>query len=270
MTDLTSLTAAPVKRARRLHKRAFRRQDGMFLAEGPQAVREALASPGVVTEVLATADIARRFPEFLVAAREQRVTWHVASGAVMAHVCDTVTPQGVVALCRIPATTWADVIAQPLTLVVVMAAVRDPGNAGTVIRVADAAGADAVVCTAASVDPFNPKSVRSSAGSLFHLPVVVGPSAAEVVGDIKGAGLQVVAADGVRGQDLITLRAEGGLSAPTAWLFGNEAWGLPDDLADLADVAAAIPMYGRAESLNLATAAAVCLYASAEAQRVAR
>ncbi len=239
----------------------------MFLAEGPQAVREALASPGAVTEVLATAEFTRRHPEFRAAARTARVTWHEASGAVLAVVSDTVTPQGIVAICHMPTTNWVDVSAQPLSLVVLMAAVRDPGNAGTVIRVADAAGADAVVFTASSVDPFNPKSVRSSAGSIFHLPVVVGPEVAQVVEELRSAGLQVLAADGARGQDLTELRSANVLAGPTAWLFGNEAWGLPAEVTDLADLAAAIPIYGRAESLNLATAAAVCLYASAEAQR---
>jgi TrmH family RNA methyltransferase len=149
--------------------------------------------------------------------------------------------------------------------VVVLANVRDPGNAGTVLRTADAAGADGVIFAAASVDPYNSKSVRSSAGSLFHLPLVTGISASEAVSALRGAGLAVLAADGSATPRLDQLEASGTLGDPTAWLFGNEAWGLPADLVALADQAVAVPIYGQAESLNLAAAAAVCLYASARA-----
>ena len=144
----------------------------------------------------------------------------------------------------------------------VLANVRDPGNAGTVLRTADAAGADGVVFAAASVDPYNSKCVRSSAGSLFHLPVVVGVPLAEAIARLRAAGLQILAADGSASQ-LVDSADGPDLSRPTAWLFGNEAWGLPDDLLALADAPVAVPIYGRAESLNLAAAAAVCLYASA-------
>src|SRR5262249_14309499 len=160
-------------------------------------------------------------------------------------------------------------------LVALLANVRDPGNAGTVLRTADAAGAGAVVFADASVDPYNGKCVRASAGSMFHLPVVAGARLEETVAALREAGLRVVAADGraVAPADgraasgLDDPDTSGRLAAPTAWLFGNEAWGLPPELLDLADESIAVPIYGRAESLNLATAAAVCLYASARAQR---
>jgi TrmH family RNA methyltransferase len=155
-------------------------------------------------------------------------------------------------------------------LVVLLANVRDPGNAGTVLRTADAAGADAVVFTDASVDPYNGKCVRASAGSLFHLPVVVGSPLGRAACALREAGMRVLAADGNARRELDELDAAGGLRRPTAWLFGNEAWGLPSDLLALADEAIAVPIYGRAESLNLSAAAAVCLYTSARAQRAAR
>ena len=149
-----------------------------------------------------------------------------------------------------------------------LANVRDPGNAGTVLRTADAAGADGVVFAAASVDPYNSKCVRSSAGSLFHLPVVVGVPLAEAIARLRAAGLQILAADGSARQ-LVDSADGPDLTRPTAWLFGNEAWGLPDDLLALADAPVAVPIYGQAESLNLAAAAAVCLYASARQLHVA-
>ena len=109
--------------------------------------------------------------------------------------------------------------------------------------------------------------MRASAGSLFHLPVVTGPTVADLVAQMHDAGLQVLAADGAGERDLDDLEDDGTLGAPTAWLFGNEAWGLPEKTRALADQVVRVPIHGRAESLNLATAAAVCLYASARAQR---
>ncbi len=152
-------------------------------------------------------------------------------------------------------------------LAVILASVRDPGNAGTVLRTADAAGAGGVVFSDASVDPYNSKCVRASAGSIFHLDLVLGGPVADTVGQLREAGLRVLAADGRTGQPLDQVEPRGVLGEPTAWLFGNEAWGLPDDLLALADETVAVPIYGQAESLNLAAAAAVCLYASARAQR---
>jgi RNA methyltransferase, TrmH family len=142
--------------------------------------------------------------------------------------------------------------------------IRDPGNAGTVIRCADAAGADGVVLAGDSVDPYNPKTVRASVGSLFHLPVAVERDAVTAVAAARAAGLQVLAAEGAGEVDLYD--AGDLLRAPTAWLFGNEAHGLPDDLAAAADHRVRIPIHGRAESLNLSTAAALCLYESARHQ----
>ncbi len=186
----------------------------------------------------------------------------------MTELAQTITPQGVLAVCRFVDVRLDQLSAGPpgLALAVVLANVRDPGNAGTVLRTADAAGAGGVVFAGSSVDPYNSKCVRASAGSLFHLPVVTGPPVADAVRALRERGLRVLAADGGAGTTLDDLQSAGLLSQPTAWLFGNEAWGLPGDVLDLADDAVAVPIYGRAESLNLAAAAAVCLYASARAQ----
>jgi TrmH family RNA methyltransferase len=153
--------------------------------------------------------------------------------------------------------------------VTVLSHVRDPGNAGTVLRASDAAGADSVIFTDASVDPYNGKCVRASAGSLFHLPVVTGPRFDTLIPSLKAAGLTVLAADGAGTQTLDDLQDSGALAQPTAWVFGNEAWGLPDEILSHVDNVVRVPIHGRAESLNLAAAAAVCLYASARSQRAA-
>jgi TrmH family RNA methyltransferase len=254
-----------------LLKRAFRDRDRRFLAEGPQAVREALRHPGVagvptVVELFATADAATRHADLIAAADQRGVPVAQVSGDVMAALCQTVTPQGIVAVCRQLHVPLSDALAADPTLIAVLAQIRDPGNAGSVVRVADAAGADAVVFSHGSVDPYNGKVVRASVGSLFHAPVVVDAELTASLAAVREHGLQVLAADGSGDVDLDAPASAELLARPTAWLFGNEAWGLPDDVLALADRVVQIPIYDRAESLNLATAAALCLYASARHQ----
>ncbi|MGH3369419.1 MAG: TrmH family RNA methyltransferase, partial [Nocardioidaceae bacterium] len=195
------------------------------------------------------------------------VPWRLVDQAALESLAGTVHPQGVVAVCRFLDRPLDAVVGADTRLVAVCADVRDPGNAGTVIRCADAAGADGVVLAGSSVDPYNGKAVRSSAGSLFHLGICVEPDTEGVLDHLRQQGIVVLAADGAGEIDLDAAADSALLDGPTAWLFGNEAWGLPDELAALADHRLRIPIHGRAESLNLATAAAVCLYASARAQR---
>jgi TrmH family RNA methyltransferase len=263
--ELTSIRSPRVKSARQLAKRALRQRARSFLAEGPQAVGEALAAGDVVTQLFVTAAAHPRHTELIELAAGQGADVHLVSGEVMTELAQTITPQGVLAVCRFVDVPLADVPAGS-RLVVVLANVRDPGNAGTVLRTADAAGAGGVIFAGSSVDPYNSKCVRASAGSLFHLPVVIGIPVDEAVRVLRDRGLQVLAADGGATTTLDDLQSAGQLGRPTAWLLGNEAWGLPADVLDLADEAIAVPIYGRAESLNLAAAAAVCLYASARAQ----
>jgi TrmH family RNA methyltransferase len=251
-----------VRTARKLARRAFRAEHGLFLVEGPQAVREALAVPGLVREVFA---LAGRHDDLRALAGD--VPWLTAEDSAIASLSDTVHPQGVVAVCRTLDVPLEDALEDRPSLVAVCADIRDPGNAGTVIRCADAAGAGAVVVTGDSVDVYNGKAVRASVGSLFHLPVAVRRDPVGTVEALRGAGLTVLAADGYGELDLDEAADSGLLAGRTAWLFGNEAWGLPAELGALADHRVRIPIHGRAESLNLATAAAVCLYASARAQR---
>ena len=249
-----------------LTKRALRQRERAFLAEGPQAVGAALASGADVIELFVTAPASARHQPLVAKADAVGAAVRVVSGEVMTALAQTTTPQGILAVCRFVDVPLTDVIAAVPRLVVVLAHVRDPGNAGTVLRTADAAGADAVIFTDASVDPYNGKCVRASAGSLFHLRLVVGAGLAQAADALRGAGLRIIAADARGERSLDDAVADGILRGHTAWLFGNEAWGLPDNLANLADERVAVPIYGRAESLNLATAAAVCLYASARAQ----
>ena len=241
-----------LKELRKLSRRSVRAERRLFLAEGPKVVAAALAA-GCVEEVFAHPDAGPLLPELPDGVRLTRV-----DEQALRSLSDAVTPAGVVAVCR-----YVDVpVAAALSgarLVAICADVRDPGNAGTVIRCADAAGADAVVLAGSSVDLYNPKTLRASVGSAFHLPIAVEPSAEAAVLAAREAGLTVLAADGSGEVGLY----DADLTGPTAWLFGNEAWGLPPGLAALADHRVAIPIHGRAESLNLSTAAALCLYESA-------
>ena len=259
----TPLTAGNtrVKEARKLSRRPDRSGRRLFLADGPKAVEGALTVEGCVVEVFATPAATEQYAGL----RDAAPVWTVVDDRALASLSDAVTPAGVVAVCRYLDRPLEHLLDRDPRLVALCADIRDPGNAGTVVRCADAAGADAVVFAGQSVDFYNPKTVRASVGSLFHLPLAVEPDPAAAVHAAQAAGLTVLAADGAGEVDLY--ESDELLAGPTAWLFGNEAWGLPADLAALADHRVRIPIHGRAESLNLSTAAALCLYASARAQR---
>lgn len=252
-----------VTRARRLLKRAFRADDRLFLVEGPQGVGEALAEPGAVVELFVTEDAAARHRDLVERAAAAGIPVHLTSGKVLGELTQTVTPQGLVGVARFRDVRLEDVVAARPRLVAVLAEIRDPGNAGTVMRSADAAGADAVVFTDASVDPYNPKCTRAAAGSHFHVPFVVGGGVLAIADTLRAAGLRVLGATATGVESLDSAA----LGAPTAWVFGNEAAGLPSEVVAACDASVAVPIHGRAESLNLATAAALCLYASAREQR---
>ncbi|MCK8436142.1 RNA methyltransferase [Streptomyces sp. D2-8] len=269
--ELISPRSPRVQAARRLAKRNFRGKDRLFLAEGPQAVREAAGhltgGAATLVELFTTLEAAERHADIVGAARDAGARVHLAAEQVIADISTTVTPQGLVGVCRFLDTPFEEVLAARPRLVALLANVRDPGNAGTVLRCADAAGAEAVVLTDASVDVYNPKAVRASVGSLFHLPVAVGVPVEQAVEGLRDAGVRVLAADGAGDRDLDDELDKGTMGGPTAWVFGNEAWGLPEETRALTDAVVRVPIHGKAESLNLATAAAVCLYASARAQR---
>ncbi|MBD7956977.1 RNA methyltransferase [Microbacterium sp. Sa4CUA7] len=257
-----------VRAVAKLTKRSARQETGLFLLEGPQAAREALAHrPDTVVELFATPSAMERHGDVREAAADAGIEIVLTTEAVLDAMADTVTPQGIVAVARQSPSSVREIFSGDPKLIAICEEVRDPGNLGTIIRAADAAGADAVILTGRTVDPYNPKVVRATTGSLFHVAVAVGADLETTAARARGAGMQVVAAD-VGGEDFLARR--GLLSEPTAWLFGNEARGLDEQALAHADVSLRLPIYGRAESLNLATAASVCLYESAFAQRADR
>jgi TrmH family RNA methyltransferase len=284
--------------ARKLLRRAGRERAGRFLAEGAQAVGAALASatepakptesaepaesvdgrpdagPGRprarVFEVFATELAAERNVGLLRVASAAGIPVSMITERAAAALSETVTPQGLLAVCARIDVPLADALAGTPRLVVVLVEAADPGNAGTVIRVADAAGADAVVLAGDSVDPHNGKCVRSSVGSVFHLPVAVERDVAEVLAACRRAGVRLLAATADGEWDVFDPEASATLEQPCGWLFGSEAHGLAAEVAQAADARVRVPIYGRAESLNLATAATVCVYATARAQRAAK
>jgi RNA methyltransferase, TrmH family len=255
---MTNPRADRVRDVAKLVGRPARLKRRQFLAEGPQAVREALQAhrdclsaggSAVVDAVYASLECLKRYPEMMELAEHPASNLHVrvASDLVLAAMTDTVTPQGIVAVCNFVDVPLEEVLAAKPKLIAVLCQVRDPGNAGTVLRAADAAGAD--------LDT--------------------------LVAEAKAAGLGILAADGYGHLNLDLMQDESAarsfeqeipdstyeLETPTVWLFGNEAQGLSSEELALADHRVAVPVYGSAESLNLGTAATVCLYASARAQR---
>jgi TrmH family RNA methyltransferase len=256
---VTALAAgnARVKEARKLSRRSERSERRLFLAEGWKAVAEAATLPGCLVEVFATSAAAGEHADLLAATG---VPVHLVEERAAELLSGARTPQGLVGVCRFVDRPLADVL-PGAQVAVICADVRDPGNAGTIIRTADAVGAGVVVLAGSSVDPYNDKTVRATVGSLFHLPVCTDVAVADAVAQAQQAGFVVLAADGAGEVDLFD--ADALLTGKVAWLLGNEAWGLPDEVAALADHRVSIPISGRAESLNLATAAAVCLYATA-------
>ncbi|MBA0047048.1 RNA methyltransferase [Mycobacterium sp. NPDC050853] len=243
----------------KLHRPAARRRAGLFLAEGPNLIEAALRS-GAVEQVFVTESAADRFADLLSAAPIRLVTDRAAKA-----LSDTVTPVGLVAVCHSIARQWPEIAALSPRLIVVAVDISEPGNAGTLIRVADAMGADAVILAGNSVDPFNGKTLRASAGSIFNIPVVAEDSVDSILKELSGQDISILATtlDG----DLSLDDAETVLSGPCAWIFGNEAHGLDAGTVALATHRITIPMRGGAESLNLASAASICLYATARMHR---
>lgn len=249
-----------IKGVSRLNQKDARTESGLFLLDGPQGLKELSRRPGLAQEVFVTERAADRYFAELEALESAGVEITLVSERVMAKISQTTTPQGVVAVVSQMDIDLGKALSTTPKLVVVLDQARDPGNAGTILRAADAAGADLVIFLQDSVDPYNPKLVRSTAGSILHVPFVKDADPSETISALRNAGLQVFATT-ASGESITTLRTS--LAKPTAWIFGNEAHGVSTQVEEMADRLVALPIYGQAESLNLATAASVCLYASA-------
>jgi TrmH family RNA methyltransferase len=267
LPELHAASQGTLRAARRLLRRKDRQIAGRFLAEGPQAVSEALGRTGTVIDLIVAEDSVDRHRDLLSIAMNAGARIAVASASAVDELSATVTPQGLVAVCHMIDVSAVEALTGTPQLAVFCDQIRDPGNLGTVIRCSDAFGADAVLVSHDSVDVYNGKTVRASTGSLFHLPLIVGVELAEAVKLARESGLQILGADPAAPYKINDLAESGELMRPTMWVLGNEARGLPLDHKALLDRLVALPIYGRAESLNLSTAAAVLLYSSATAQR---
>ncbi len=258
---LTNPRADRVRSVRALSKRPVRDRTGRFAVEGPQGVREAVRyAASRVLDVYVTPEALTRYADDIVDPARAAGLWvHEVTPEVLAAMAETDAPQGVLAVVDTTTDGLDAVLDAGPRLLVLLTHVRDPGNAGTVIRGADAAGADAVLVSEASVDIHSPKVVRSTAGSLFHLPVVTGLDVEATIERLRAHGIRTYAADGAG----TTLLPDADLSVPHCWVMGNEAWGLDAAVREACDDVVRVPIHGRAESLNLAMAATVCLYASA-------
>ena len=254
---ITSIHNKRVARAARLKKRAMREKDRLFLVEGAQGVAEAITSGATVQEVFTGPSPGERLDGVTEAAARAGIAVHPVSADVMAHLTSTVTPQGLVAIAEFVDVPLTEITADGC--VPVLVEVRDPGNAGTILRSADASGAAGVVFTKASVDVYNQKTVRATAGSLFHVPVVREVSGELAVSSLREQGFRILAAAAGGAKSVY----EADLRTPTAVLFGNEARGLSTGALDLADDTIRVPISGRAESLNLAAAATLVLFEAA-------
>ena len=250
-----------VVNAGKLKRAAGRSKAKAFLAEGENSVEAAVAT-GAATDLFVTEAAADRFADVVTAAGYMDVFTHAITDKAAQTLTDTVHTTGLFAVCKPVTWTLGSILKGRPKLVAVCVETNDPGNAGTIIRLVDALGADAVVFAGDTVDPESPKVVRSSAGSLFHVPVARERDVKGALGQLRAAGLSTFATT-MHGD--VNLADSGDvLDQPTAWLFGNEAHGLPEDVLESADYTVSIPIQGSAESLNLSTAASICLWESAK------
>ncbi len=254
-------TAGLLKRARRLHSKHQRDRLDQFLVEGPQAVKTALEARAKIQGLLISEANQEKMKSYI----DSSIPFEIVTEADLLEVCNTITPQGIVAICESIDRQISDLQNSNPLLMVYLDQVRDPGNVGAIIRVADAVGASAVLASKGTVDIHNDKVVRSSTGSIFNIDIVQDLSVDDLKVFAKNQELQILvtSADG----QLNLLDADRDLIKPTIWVIGNEASGVNPEIAKIADHSVSIPIFGRAESLNAATAAAVCLYASTRCQR---
>ena len=257
-----------VKGIVRLNQKDARYETGLFLLEGPQGLKELEKFPELVEEIFVTSSAWERNRELLASMAALGLSIEEVSDQVMDKIADTRTPQGVVAVVHHLDVTLEELLTKKPVLLALIDQGRDPGNLGSIIRAADAAGAGGIILSPDSVDVYNPKVIRSTAGSILNVPVVVSQDLADAIAQLKLAGIQVFSAS-ASGDD-VTQVSVAEMAKPTAWIFGNEAHGVTSEIAESADKALSLPIYGAAESLNLGTAASICLYFTAVAQHTNR
>ncbi|MGQ0678500.1 MAG: TrmH family RNA methyltransferase [Actinomycetota bacterium] len=259
---ITSVRNGQVQSASKLLRRGVRDLRREFLVEGAKGVEQALAGP-VRVIALFLEEPAGQFPVLARAARARKVPVLEVTGAVIRAISSTTSPQGVVAVCEFVDWPPADLLRRPLGLVVVLAGVRDPGNAGTIVRSCAAVGVDALFLGGGTVDVYNAKFVRATAGAIFNLPFARNVEIPWLLEELGDRALNMVAAD-PRG-DVVYDQVD--FCKPTAFVLGNESWGVPPDLAQACSNAVIIPMSGRVESLNVGMAATVLLFEAARQRR---
>ncbi|MFZ1361601.1 MAG: RNA methyltransferase [Candidatus Nanopelagicales bacterium] len=253
------------KRVRKLQQKREREATGLFVAEGPGAVVAAVKN-GELEFVIVGEDVVGPVRGLAEHASGYGITVYEATSTAIEQLSESRTPQGILGIARRPQFELAQVVDKSSSLVVVLEEARDPGNVGTIIRTADAAGADAVVLAGESVDPFNAKAVRSSAGSVFNIPVVTDVSTSAVVDHLGSLSIKTVATSLTGDTDLYDSEFLHSLQDPVAWFFGNEAHGLSKEVEAALNQRVLLPIYGQAESLNLAISTGICLYTTLQAR----
>jgi len=255
----TPISQSFLKSCQKLLLKKYRDQEGKYLIEGAHLVGEALSSGANVQSLLITAEFSQHpdAPAILRRAGKRGVPVLTVSPQISARLSDMVSSQGVSAVVAVSQpslqTVWRK--SAPASLVVALDAVADPGNLGTIIRTADWFGADAVVVSAGAVDLYNPKVLRATMGSLYHLPVISGVSTEDLIAAARAHGYTIIAT--VSRDGLAPSR--GMFSDRTILLFGSEANGLPGRIVESADIRLTIPRFGSAESLNVAMSVASLL-----------
>lgn len=253
---INSIKNERIRRYRRLRKRHFRYKEQRFLVEGSRAVREALYSHREIECIICDQRGGKDLEAYADLIRERDISCYSVTDEVMTALSTTVTPQGITAICHMLHMDMAELLDLHPSFLLVANRVRDPGNLGNMVRVADAAGTEGMIICKESVDIYNPKTVRSTAGSIFHLPISINMGIAEAVRNLHESGYTVYAADAHQGSNMWEIEWPDRL----ALVMGNEAWGMPEEEGALADAKVRVPLFGKAESLNVSAAAAVLLY----------
>ena len=259
-SNALTIRSTKVSSALELLNKRDRELRSEFLVEGSHAVEEVIKSH-LAKAIFVTQEFARANNVLLSKAASERISIFETETVAIEKLSETLSPQGIVAVADYVATNLEKQDLVEANFVVVLSNVRDPGNAGAIIRVADAAGADLVIFAGTCVDPHNGKVVRASAGSIFNVKVRQSDDVAETLTDLVSINHNVFITDGKSE----TQWKDVDLKKPLAWVLGNEAWGVSDLDAPVGQ-RVSIPIYGRAESLNVATAAALCLYETAKSR----